>query len=87
MLAGVHFCFSGFFSAYGKSLYTFAHNIASVLLVRIPGTYIASLVWPDNLFPMGCAAPLGSLLSILICSALYYLRFSKRHPVVIVDEQ
>lgn len=87
ILADVHFCFSGFFSAYGKSLYTFAHNIASVLLVRIPGAYAASLLWPDNLFPMGCAAPLGSLLSILICSALYYLRFSKRHPVVIVDEQ
>lgn len=87
ILAGVHFCFSGFFSAYGKSLYTFAHNIASVLLVRIPGAYAASLLWPDNLFPMGCAAPLGSLLSILICSALYYLRFSKRHPAAIVDEQ
>ena len=87
ILAGVHFCFSGFFSAYGKSLYTFAHNIASVLLVRIPGAYAASLLWPDNLFPMGCAAPLGSLLSILICSALYYLRFSKRHPAAIVDAE
>ena len=85
ILAGVHFCFSGFFSAYGKSLYTFAHNIASVLLVRVPGAYVASLLWPDNLFPMGCAAPLGSLLSILICSALYYLQFSKRHPAAIVD--
>ena len=86
ILAGVHFCFSGFFSAYGKSLYTFAHNIASVLLVRIPGAYAASLLWPDNLFPMGCAAPLGSLLSILICAALYYLRFSKRHPAAIQTE-
>ncbi|MFR0573730.1 MATE family efflux transporter [Bifidobacterium boum] len=86
ILAGVHFCFSGFFSAYGKSMYTFAHNIASVLLVRIPGAYAASLLWPDNLFPMGCAAPLGSLLSILICSALYYLRFSKRHPAAIQTE-
>lgn len=86
ILAGVHFCFSGFFSAYGKSLYTFAHNIASVLLVRIPGAYAASLLWPDNLFPMGCASPLGSLLSILICSALYYLRFSKRHPAAIQTE-
>ena len=57
------------------------------LLVRIPGAYAASLLWPDNLFPMGCAAPLGSLLSILICSALYYLRFSKRHPAAIVDAE
>ena len=83
ILAGVHFCFSGFFSAYGKSMYTFAHNIISVLAVRIPGAYVASLLWPDNLFPMGCAAPLGSLLSILICAALYYWRFSKRHPAAL----
>ncbi|MDD6461383.1 MAG: MATE family efflux transporter [Bifidobacteriaceae bacterium] len=83
ILAGVHFCFSGFFSAYGKSMYTFAHNIISVLAVRIPGAYFASLLWPDNLFPMGCAAPLGSLLSIMICAGLYYSRFSRRHPVAL----
>lgn len=83
IVAGVHFCFSGFFSAYGKALYTFAHNITSVALVRVPGAYLASVVWPDNLFPMGCAAPLGSALSVLICAGFYYWRFSRRHPVAI----
>ncbi len=67
MLAGVHFCFSGYFSAYGKSLYTFTHNVLSVILVRIPGAYLASILFPATLYPMGMAAPLGSLLSILIC--------------------
>ncbi len=71
MFAGVHFCFSGFFSAYGKSLYSFFHNMVSVILIRVPGAYLASKLFPQTLFPMGMAAPLGSFLSILICVILY----------------
>ncbi len=71
IFAGIHFCFSGFFSAYRKALYSFAHNMASVLLVRIPGAWLASRLFPETLFPMGLAAPLGSLLSDVICLVLY----------------
>ena len=72
VLAGVHFCFSGFFSAYSRSGFSFLHNILSVTLVRIPLAYWTSLRFPDTLFPMGLAAPMGSLLSIAICLALFY---------------
>ncbi len=71
VFAGVHFCFSGYFSAYGKSTYSFIHNLISVLAVRIPVSYAASILFPENLFPMGLAAPLGSALSVLICILLY----------------
>lgn len=71
MIAGVHFCFSAFFSAYRKSMYSFIHNMTSVLLVRIPGAYFASKLFPETLFPMGLAAPMGSLLSVAICAAFY----------------
>lgn len=71
MFAGIHFCFSGFFSAYGKSAYSFLHNIISILTIRIPGAWLASVLFPDTLYAMGLAAPMGSLLSILICIALY----------------
>ena len=72
MIAGIHFCFSGFFSAYRKAMYSFAHNMASVMLVRIPGAYLASKLFPETLFPMGLAAPMGSLLSVAICLVLYF---------------
>ena len=71
MIAGIHFCFSAFFSAYRKSMYSFIHNMTSVLLVRIPGAYFASKLFPETLFPMGLAAPMGSLLSVVICAAFY----------------
>ena len=70
-IAAVHFCFSGYFCGDQKSILSFIHNISSVLLVRVPGAYLASLYFPDTLFPMGMAAPMGSALSILICVCFY----------------
>lgn len=73
VFAGVHFCFSGYFCAYQKSLVSFAHNLASILLVRIPGVCLATVMFPDTLYPMGIAAPLGSLLSSVICIVVYII--------------
>ncbi|MCC8136483.1 MAG: MATE family efflux transporter [Clostridiales bacterium] len=73
IVASIHFCFSGFFCAYGVSGFSFAHNLISVLLVRIPGAYFATKLFPDTLFPMGLAAPAGSAVSALICVALFLI--------------
>ena len=70
-VAGIHFCFSGFFSAYQKSMISFVHNIISIVTMRIPGAYYASVHFPDTLFPMGMAAPLGSAISALICILVF----------------
>lgn len=78
IFAGVHFCFSGYFCAYSKAIYSFVHNIVSIMLIRIPGAYIASMMFPDTLYPMGLAAPAGSLLSVIICTALYILMQKKQ---------
>ena len=71
IFAGIHFCFSGYFCAMEKSGISFLHNTLSMLLVRVPGAYILSNRFADTLFPMGLAAPLGSLLSVLICLIAY----------------
>lgn len=71
-IAGLHFCFSGYFCAYEKSMLSFIHNIASIILMRIPGAYLASILFKDTLFPMGMAAPLGSFISVLICIGFYF---------------
>ncbi len=67
IFAGIHFCFSGYFCAYGMSSISFLHNFLSIVLVRIPGAYFASKYFTDTLFPMGLAATGGSLLSVIIC--------------------
>ena len=67
VFAGIHFSFSGYFCAYGLSGISFLHNVLSIICVRIPGAYYASLYYPDTLYPMGFAAPGGSLLSVIVC--------------------
>ncbi len=72
MFAGIHFSFSGYFCAYGRSGISFLHNFLSIVCVRIPGAFLASKYYADTLFPMGLAAPGGSLLSVLICAAAFF---------------
>ena len=71
IFAAVHFCFSGYFCGSKRSMLSFIHNITSIILVRIPGAVLASVFYPETLYPMGWAAPLGSLLSALICVCFY----------------
>lgn len=75
LFAGIHFSFSGYFCAYGRSEISFLHNICAILLMRIPGVYLMSNLFPDTLFPMGLATVGGSILSVLICVvAFVYLK-------------
>lgn len=71
IFAGIHFSFSGFFCACGKSIISFAHNFISIVIVRVPGVYFASKWWPETLFPMGIATALGSIVSVVICLVVF----------------
>lgn len=79
VFAGMHFCFSGYFCAYGMSGISFLHNSISIICMRIPGAYLASKYFPHNLTPMGLAVTAGSLISVIVCvGALVWMR---RHNV------
>ena len=67
IFAGIHFSFSGYFCACGKSGLSFMHNIIAVALVRVPGVYFTSKLFPATLLPMGLATAAGSLVSVIIC--------------------
>ena len=67
IFAGIHFSYSGYFCACGKSELSFLHNILAIVLVRVPGVYLTSEMFPATLFPMGLATAAGSLLSVPIC--------------------
>ena len=85
MLAGMHFCFSGYFCACGRSGISFLHNFLSIVCVRVPGAYLASKLFTDTLFPMGMAAPGGSLLSVIVC-VIAWILLRKRQRVNEVDD-
>ena len=71
IFAGIHFCLSGYFYAYGLSVISFIHNSISIVCARIPLSYYASVHFKDTLFPMGCASPAGSLISVVICVGVF----------------
>ncbi len=78
VFAGIHFSFSGYFCACGKSGLSFLHNILAIILVRIPGVYLTSQMFRTTLFPMGLATAAGSLLSVLICLIAFYVIYHKK---------
>lgn len=81
LFAGIHFCFSGYFCACGRSELSFLHNILAIFLVRIPGVALASRLFAGTLFPMGLATVFGSVLSVAICLGAYRrLRREDRAP-------
>ncbi|MCM1087337.1 MAG: MATE family efflux transporter [Muribaculaceae bacterium] len=78
IFAGLHFCFSGYFCAYGLSGISFIHNSLSILCVRIPFAYLASKYFADTLFPMGLASSAGSAFSVIICVGVFLWMERKR---------
>lgn len=82
--AGVHFCFSGYFCAIGRSELSFVHNITAVVLVRVPGAYLTSRYFSATLLPMGLATAAGSLLSVIICVIAFLVL--RRHGKLLPGE-
>ena len=85
IFAGIHFSFSGYFCACGKSELSFLHNIIAIVLVRIPGVYLTSKLFPYTLFPMGLATAAGSLLSVVICVIAFTIIRRKDRKLLSAD--
>ena len=81
IFAGVHFSFSGYFCACGRSGLSFLHNILAIVLMRIPGVYLTARMFPATLFPMGLATAAGSLLSAVICVIAFAVLRRKDRPI------
>lgn len=63
-----------------KNVLSFLHNIISISLVRVPGAYLASKLFPATLFPMGITTVMGSFLSIIIC-VIAYIMINRREDI------
>ena len=73
IFAGIHFCFSGYFSAMERSELSFIHNFLSILIIRIPCSYLAAKFFPDTLFPLGLVTTTASLFSVIFCAVTYHI--------------
>ena len=85
IFAGLHFSFSGYFCACGKSGLSFLHNITAIVLVRVPGVWLMSRMYPQTLLPMGLATAAGSALSVVICVIAYTVLRKKEARAALGD--
>lgn len=71
------FNFNAFFTSCNKSLFSMAHSLLTTFLIRVPFVILVGGMAGATLYTMGCAAPLSSLGSLIICF-IYFSRLVRR---------
>ena len=61
------FCFIGYFSGMGRTLFVMAQGLIGAFLVRIPVAFAVSRVAGASLFALGLATPASTLVQIVLC--------------------
>lgn len=77
------FNFNGYFCGCGKTLVALAHGSLATLAARIPLSYLFSRPEDATLYEVGFAAPLASVVSIVVCVGYFaWLRRAARSAPV-----
>ena len=71
------FSFMSYFNGHGKTVFVMAQGLAQTFLVRLPVSYIMSILPNTNLMLIGTAAPAATLFGIVL-NVIYYRHFQKR---------
>lgn len=63
---GITFCLSGLLNGCGKTSFNLVQNLISTFLGRVPATWLLSRIPSTNLFLIGLAAPISTVMSIFL---------------------
>ena len=74
------FCYTGFYNGIGRTKFVMIQGIIGALGVRVPVSYFMSLRPDTNLFKIGLATPLSSIVQLLLCLG-FMLVLKKRGKV------
>ena len=77
LLTSFLFCFVGYFSGLGKTVFVMAQGILGAFGVRIPVSFFMSRLPNVRLFYIGLATPCSTVVQVLLCLA-YYTHLSRR---------
>jgi len=76
LLTSFLFCFIGYFSGMGKTVFVMLQGLTGAFLVRIPISYFVSRISGVSLFAIGLATPASTLVQIILCG-MYMFRCLK----------
>ena len=77
LMLPIVFCFFGYFNGYGHTKFVMAQGLIVAFLVRVPLSYIFSIIPDTNMFIIGLAVPISALCST-IAGVCYFLFLKKR---------
>ena len=77
LLTSFLFCFIGYFSGLGRTLFVMAQGLVGAFLVRIPVSFFVSRIAGVSLFAIGLATPVSTMVQIILCGG-YMLRIMKQ---------
>ena len=84
LLVSFVFCLDGFFSGCGCTKFTMLNCLVATFAVRVPVVFIISLIPGITLFHIGIAAPVASVVQIIM--QLIYLRTGRWNRSVLAPE-
>ncbi len=62
------FCYIGYFNGCGKTTFVMIQGIVGAFFVRIPVSYMVSKIENADLFEIGLATPISTLVQIILCT-------------------
>ena len=77
LLTSFLFCFVGYFSGLGKTVFVMAQGILGAFGVRIPVSFFMSRLPNVRLFYIGLGTPCSTVVQVILCLA-YYAHLSRR---------
>ena len=81
LLTSFLFCFVGYFSGLGKTVFVMAQGILGAFGVRIPVSFAMSRLLNVRLFYIGLATSCSTVVQVLLC-LLYYAHLARREKAV-----
>ena len=70
------FCLNGFFNGCGITTFVAVHELVAAFAVRIPVSWLLSLIPGATLFHVGIGTPAATLASLLMCLVYYKVKLS-----------
>ncbi len=77
IVTAVLFSFIGYFNGHNETMFVMAQGLIQTLLVRLPLAYIMSIQPNANLTGIGLAAPVATVVGIIL-NVVYYKKFQKK---------
>lgn len=84
ILVAFGFTLTGFFNGCGCTVFAMINSVAASIFIRIPLTYIFSIIFPSDLTGIGAAAPIATLISVIIGFIYFFKGRWKEQNIVSV---